>query len=557
MTMSSAAPQGPREGDRLTSVPDALRFLHNESEMAAAIRAHDWASTPLGPPGVWPQPLRMVVRLMLNSRHPMYVFWGNEHICLYNDAYSACIGPERHPQSLGQPGDEVWSEIWDIIGPQIELVMSAGGGTWHENHLVPITRNGAREDVYWTYGYSPIDDEASPTGVGGVLVVCADTTKHVLAEQRLAEYAANQAADCDRIWRNSRDLLAVLSFDGTIRAVNPAIAPLLGYEPGEVIGKSFLDFIWPEDAALTQADLGAVAQNSKPAYSENRYRHKDGSLRWLSWHTTSEGESIYAYGRDVTRRKQAQIDLEVAQEALRHAQKMEAIGQLTGGIAHDFNNMLQSVMGGITFAERRIAAGRANEAQKFLDSAREGATRAGLLTQRLLGFGRRQPLDPKSVALDELIPRMAGLIAHTVGPAITVRTELPEHCWPVLCDPNQLENALLNLGINARDAMLPDGGTLTIRVAHKMLEAADVAGWEGAKPGDYVRITVSDTGAGMPPEVLARAFDPFFTTKPMGHGTGLGLSQIYGFVRQSGGVVRLESALGAGTSAHLDLPRCI
>src|SRR5262249_12812053 len=151
-------------------------FLTGGGEMGALMRAHSWHKTPLGPPENWPQPLRTAVRLILNTGHPMYIFWGEHGICLYNDAYRRSIGPERHPGSLGLPAREVWDETWDIIGPQVEQVMAGRGATWHENHLVPITRHGKREDVYWTYSYSPIDDTSAPSGVGGVLVVCSETT---------------------------------------------------------------------------------------------------------------------------------------------------------------------------------------------------------------------------------------------------------------------------------------------------------------------------------------------------------------------------------------------
>jgi hypothetical protein len=166
-----------------TDPPASSAFLNGGGEMGALMRAHDWSVTPLGPPEIWPQPLRTATRLLLNTGHPMYIWWGPDLLCFYNDAYRASIGPERHPGSLGRPGREVWDEIWPIIGPQIEQVMSGGGATWHENQLVPITRNGRLEDVYWTYSYGPIDDETAQTGVGGVLVVCTETTQQVLAEQ--------------------------------------------------------------------------------------------------------------------------------------------------------------------------------------------------------------------------------------------------------------------------------------------------------------------------------------------------------------------------------------
>ena len=171
---------------------DSLAFLAGGGEMAALIRAHDWSNSCVGPPAVWPQPLRTVVRLLLNSGHPMYIFWGEDGICFYNDAYRRCIGPERHPGSLGLPARDVWDEIWHIIGPEVDQVMSGKGGTWSENKLVPITRNGRREDVYWTYSYSPIGDETAASGVGGVLVICAETTAQVLSEQRLAAQAQRQ-----------------------------------------------------------------------------------------------------------------------------------------------------------------------------------------------------------------------------------------------------------------------------------------------------------------------------------------------------------------------------
>lgn len=175
-----------------TTRPGRLAFLQGGGEMGALMRAHAWASTPLGPPEGWPMPLRTLLRVLLNTGHPMYIFWGPELLCFYNDAYRQSIGPERHPASLGRPAREVWDEIWDIIGPQIEQVMSGGGPTWHENELVPITRNGQREEVYWTYSYSPIDDPESASGIGGVLVTCSETTRAVFAERRQAARAARQ-----------------------------------------------------------------------------------------------------------------------------------------------------------------------------------------------------------------------------------------------------------------------------------------------------------------------------------------------------------------------------
>jgi CheY-like chemotaxis protein len=233
---------------------------------------------------------------------------------------------------------------------------------------------------------------------------------------------------------------------------------------------------------------------------------------------------------------------------------MEAVGQLTGGIAHDFNNMLQGVAGAVNMARRRVADGRADEAGRYLDAARDATGRAAGLTRRLLAFARRQRLDPKVLEPDALAASMADLVRRTVGPGVELRLEVGGSIGSVLCDPNELESALLNLCINARDAM-PEGGRLTIGTKDVRLSATEAAGYEGILPRDYTAISVSDTGTGMTPDVLKRVFEPFFTTKPLGQGTGLGLSQVYGFARQSGGLVQIESTPGSGTTVRVLLPR--
>ncbi len=258
--------------------------------------------------------------------------------------------------------------------------------------------------------------------------------------------------------------------------------------------------------------------------------------------------------------EQRTAELQRAEEALRQSQKMEAVGQLTGGIAHDFNNLLTGITGALELLARRVAAGRFDEAPRFVEIAATSANRAAALTQRLLAFARRQPLDPRPVDANALVAGMEDLLARTLGPGITLDLVLAPGLWGTLCDPNQLENALLNLAINARDAM-PDGGRLLIRTGNaapgEVEPAVPAEGGLGgtAPPGSYVAIEVTDTGAGMPPDVLDRVFEPFFTTKPLGQGTGLGLSMLYGFIRQSGGQVRVRSALDEGTTFRLLLPR--
>lgn len=252
--------------------------------------------------------------------------------------------------------------------------------------------------------------------------------------------------------------------------------------------------------------------------------------------------------------EEAERERQEIAKALVQAQKMEAVGQLTGGLAHDFNNMLTGVAGSLELLQARLAQGRIEQLGRYIGMAQHGTQRAAALTQRLLAFSRRQTLDPKPTSLNTLIAGMAELIRSTVGPRITVETTSQKDLWLTLCDPHQLENALLNLCINARDAM-PGGGQLTIGTENTHLTPAQAAALPEAKPGAYAVLSVGDTGCGMPPEVIARVFDPFFTTKPLGQGTGLGLSMIYGFVQQSGGHVQISSTVGRGTTVRLYLPR--
>ncbi|MEA2842247.1 MAG: hypothetical protein QOF41_3577 [Methylobacteriaceae bacterium] len=246
-------------------------------------------------------------------------------------------------------------------------------------------------------------------------------------------------------------------------------------------------------------------------------------------------------------------ELMLAEEALRQSQKMEAVGQLTGGLAHDFNNLLTGISGSLQLLQTRLSQGRVNELDRYITAAEGAARRAASLTHRLLAFSRRQTLDPKPTNINRLISDLEELVRRTVGPSIEVEVVGAAGLWTALVDPNQLENALLNLCINARDAM-PNGGRLTVETANKWLDERAARERE-LSPGQYLALCVTDTGTGMTPDVMKRAFDPFFTTKPLGQGTGLGLSMIYGFARQSGGSVRIYSEVGKGTTMCLYLPR--
>ena len=260
----------------------------------------------------------------------------------------------------------------------------------------------------------------------------------------------------------------------------------------------------------------------------------------------------YLFVYDVTERIERQEQLARTEEALRQAQKMEAIGQLTGGIAHDFNNLLAGIIGAMELLRRRIRAGRYDDTQRFMDAAVASANRAAALTHRLLAFARRQPLDPRPLEPNHLVQSMEDLLRRSMGEQVQLCVDLSPEAWLVNTDANQLENAILNLAINARDAM-PEGGRLTISTQNATVDTP--IGHEGPHAGDYLLLCVEDTGTGMAHDLIAKVFDPFFTTKPIGQGTGLGLSMVYGFAQQSGGYARIESEEGVGTSVKLYLPR--
>lgn len=312
-----------------------------------------------------------------------------------------------------------------------------------------------------------------------------------------------------------------------------------------------VDHFLPDDRpAVERAFTDAVALGSLE-FEKRIKRPSDGATRMLH----VKGQTFY---EDRTAVRIAGIVADVTdrheiEEQLRQAQKMEAVGQLTGGLAHDFNNLLTGITGSLDLLAIRVTQGRLDDLDRYLSAAQDAAKRAASLTHRLLAFSRRQTLDPRPTDVNQLVTEMEDLIRRTVGPAIALHVMRREDLWNSLVDPPQLESALLNLSINARDAM-PDGGLLTIETGNIWLDTAAAAERE-LKPGAYITLSVVDTGTGMPPDVIERAFDPFYTTKPIGQGTGLGLSMIYGFTRQSGGQVRIQSEMGRGTTMCLYLPR--
>ncbi|WP_334186443.1 hybrid sensor histidine kinase/response regulator [Noviherbaspirillum sp.] len=379
-----------------------------------------------------------------------------------------------------------------------------------------------------------------------------------LAFKRLNEILeiriAERTLERDRIWRTSQDILAVASVQGYFLSCNPAFTSIMGWTEEDMQAMPFTSLAHPEQSIELAQIMERLADGQPISRYDMRSRHKDGTYRWLSWTATPEGQLLYLVGRDVTNERIQIEALRQTEEALRQAQKMEAIGQLTGGIAHDFNNLLAGIMGNLDLMRLRISLNQTAHLGQHLDAAMSSTRRAAALTHRLLAFARRQTLVPKPVDVTLLVQSMQELIRRTVGPNIAVEAHVEPALWWTLCDQHQLENALLNLSINARDAM-PDGGKITIRTKNMPAREAEAVLGSHVQAGDYVLLSVTDTGTGMTPEVIEHAFEPFFTTKPFGEGTGLGLSMVHGFMKQSDGYVTIDSRIGMGTTIKLYLPR--
>jgi PAS domain S-box-containing protein len=409
-------------------------------------------------------------------------------------------------------------------------------------------------------------------GNGAYSEFCIDTTQRKLAEAALHESQARVRALIEGI----PHLVFRADGAGARTWSSPQWLRYAGQTQDQSLGAGWLDAVHPDDRTATLAAWQGAEARGLVSVEHRIRRAQDGAWRWfqsrtvpireepdgaiVEWIGTAtdiddqvRAREVLARDRDELERRVAErtADLMAAEATLRQAQKMEAVGQLTGGIAHDFNNMLQGIRGAVELAQRRIAQG-STDVRRYLVLAQEALDRAAALTQRLLAFARRQRLEPKLVDADGLVAGLAELIRRTMGPGIAVELKLRLGRACILCDPNELESTLLNLCINARDAM-PEGGRLAISTGEARLSAADIPDTE-AQPGPYVTIAVADTGMGMPPQVVERVFEPFFTTKPQGQGTGLGLSQVYGFVRQSGGFVRIDSRIGRGTTVRLFIP---
>jgi PAS domain S-box-containing protein len=363
---------------------------------------------------------------------------------------------------------------------------------------------------------------------------------------------AQRTAERDRMWRLSQDLMVVVGFDGSVAAVNPAWTNNLGWQADELIGRDALALMHPDDRYRGVRALGQLVRGNALMRYESRCLHKDGSSRWFSWTAVPDDKQIHAVGRDISAEKESAEALQKIEEQLRQAQKMEAIGKLTGGVAHDFNNLLQVIGGNLQLLAGDV---QGNErAEQRLRNALGGVLRGAKLAAQLLAFARRQALEPKVINLGRFLRGLDDMLRRALGEEVEIETVIGGGLWNILVDPAQVENALLNLAINARDAMR-GRGRLTVEVGNASLDDAYAAQHTDVSSGQYVMLAVTDTGCGMSPDLIERVFEPFFTTKPEGQGTGLGLSMVYGFVKQSGGHIKIYSEPNQGTAIRIYLPR--
>ncbi|MDX3910149.1 MAG: PAS domain S-box protein [Sphingobium sp.] len=447
--------------------------------------------------------------------------------------------------------DHIHADDRERVSNSIHAVINGADSDWADEYRFQRA-DGSYADVR-DRGYVIRDSDGNAIRMLGALL---DQTDRKTIERNLQALNATLEIDVNerteelnRLWESSPDLLVVLDFEGAVQRVNPAWSTVLGYSPEELLGHYINDFVCPDDVSITEQALADAAGGPLPTV-ENRYFHKDGSIRWMSWVAAPTEHAIYATGRHVTAEKEAEAALRAAEDQLRQAQKVEAIGQLTGGVAHDFNNLLTVIRGSADLLARDNVSDE--KRKRYVEAIAVTADRATKLTSQLLAFARRSSLKPEVFDAGSAVRGLHDMMGTLTGSMIDVAIDLPEEALFIKADRSQFETAMVNMAVNARDAMDRQG---RINIAVRVVDTIPASRVHEKLIGEFVAVSIADEGSGIAPDKIDQIFEPFFTSKAVGEGTGLGLSQVFGFAKQSGGEVLVASKLGEGSTFTLYLPR--
>ncbi|RCL26953.1 hybrid sensor histidine kinase/response regulator [Pseudomonas sp. AFG_SD02_1510_Pfu_092] len=522
--------------------------------MGERIVQFDWARTSLGPLPRWPASLRIAVDMMHLSPFPCAVVWGPDLSVIHNDRYRA-LRPVA-PDALGMAFDTLWRDVWPALGPWVFKALE-GRSSFVEDPPLRIVCGEESELLWCAFGYAPLHDELG--NVAGFLHTVIETAASVEAHRHWREQAQGferqveqHVLEREQFWQLSRDAMMSVTPDLKVQAANPAWYRVLGWSEEQVRGTPVLELVHPADRAEVQVAVSGFLQYSNTEQLETRLRHRDGHYHWFRWSARFDGRLLTAVGRDISEDRE-----EAARQSkalMRNHERLEVVGQLAGGMGHEMNNLLSGIGGSLELLQRRLQEGRLERVDAYVEVARDSVQRAMELTHRLLAFSHHQPLAPKPLDFNRQLRLSEPLLRSALGAEMRLHWQLDVAPWAVSLDVPQLENALINLCTNAREACL-GRGNVTLCSVNKRLTAC-FPDENGLPPGDYVALHVEDDGHGMPAADIAKAFEPFFTTKPVGRGSGLGLSMVYGFVGQSGGYVWIESAPNQGTRVSMLFPRC-
>jgi len=534
----------PQKETRRVPPPGSLSSgnkIYGVGEMAERTRAYDWIHTSVGPIETWPEVLLNAVNTLLNSRHPMFLWWGEDLIQFYNDAYRPSIGGDKHPSALGQKGQECWPEIWPIIFPQIDAVMKLGEATWHVDQLVPINRDGKLEDVYWTYGYSPV---YCPTGeIGGTLVVCTETTNSVLA-RRQVQFEMERLSD---LFEQAPAFFAVLRGpDHVYEMINGSYQQLIGHRT--VLGKSLAEAVPEAEEQGFSKLLDRVYETGEPYVGRGTPIHLARTpkhpleLRYIDFVYQPKREpdgsisGVIVLGVDVTEAKRSE-------QILLQSEKLNAVGRLASSIAHEINNPLEAVTNLIYLAQN---AAINPDAKKFLAIAEVELRRVSVIANQTLRF-HRQSTNPGPISAAQLIDATLPLYQGRISNARVLVERRDRACRPVMGLEGEIRQVLSNLIGNAIDAMSGTDRRLAIRTR-------EGTNWKTGQKS--LIVTIADTGLGMSPDTISHILEPFFTTKGS-KGTGLGLWISREIIGRHKGALKLKSRQAAhhsGTVFILTLP---